>query len=425
MFACIHLPQSSGFPADIAALARQFSPQVEQISVQTVVCSIAGLGKLLGTPHQIAAEIARCGASIGIQANLAIASNRDTAVLAGMNLPGVNVIPPGQEAEVLGDLPVKVLPATEEFLETLDRWGIRTLADLAALPQIGLVERLGDEGERMRRLAAGETSRPLQIASLPEEYTARHILDEPLALLERLLFVVSSLLQDLMKRLQNQALATNQVTLCLQLEGGETSTRILEFPLPVQDTRVLLKQIQLDLEAHPPGGAVGSLEIELRPVNPRLLQGGLFRPAAPEPDKLHVVLARITAIVGRGRVGTPVILNTHRPDAYNIRQYVLNESEEDFREFPSDLPLQLAVRLFRPALNATVKLKHDRPAWLTAQGIRGSVVTATGPWRISGDWWAPTIWNREEWDVGLNDGALYRIYLQPALARWFVDGVYD
>jgi protein ImuB len=362
---------------------------------------------------------------MGILANLAIASNADTAVLAGMNLPGINVIAPGQEAEAIGDLPVKVLPATEEFLETLERWGIRTLADLAALPRIGLVERLGDEGERMRRLAAGETSRPLQIASLPEEYIARHILDEPLTLLERLLFVVSPLLQDLMKRLQSQALATNQVTLRLRLEGGETNTRILEFPLPVQDARVLLKQIQLDLEAHPPEGAVQSLEMELRPVNPRLLQGGLFRPAAPEPDKLHVVLARITAIVGPGRAGSPVILDTHRPDAYSIRQYVLNENEDDFRKPPGDLPLRLAVRLFRPALNATVKLKQDRPAWLAARGIRGAVVTATGPWRTSGDWWTSTVWNREEWDVGLNDGALYRIYVEPASARWFVDGVYD
>ena len=193
MYACIHRRPPSVSSADVAGLARQFSPSVEQISAGTVVCSIAGLDRLIGTPHQVAAEISRCGASMGIQANLAIAANPDTAVLAALNLPGVTVIPPGREAEVLGELPIGALPATAEFLETLDRWGIATFADLAALPPIGLVERLGEDGERMRRLARGETNRPLQIAPIPEEYTASHILEQPLALLEPLLFVISSL----------------------------------------------------------------------------------------------------------------------------------------------------------------------------------------------------------------------------------------
>lgn len=425
MYACIHRRPPSVSSADVAGLARQFSPSVEQISAGTVVCSIAGLDRLIGTPHQVAAEISRCGAAMGIQANLAIAANPDTAVLAALNLPGVTVIPAGREAEVLGELPIGALPATAEFLETLDRWGIATFADLAALPPIGLVERLGEDGERMRRLARGETNRPLQIAPIPEEYTASYILEQPLALLEPLLFVISSLIHDLVRKLQRQALATNRMTLRLELEGGSTHTRALEFPLPVHAAEVLLKQMQLDLEAHPPGAAVAALELQLDPVKPRVLQGGLFRPAAPAPDKLHIVLARITALVGPGRAGSPAILDTHRPDAYTIRQYVLEEKAADPPGPPGDGALRLSSRLFRPALAATVKLKQGRPAWLAARSVKGAVVAAAGPWRTSGDWWALTAWARDEWDVGLDDGILYRIYQEPASTRWFVDGVYD
>jgi protein ImuB len=425
VFACIHLTSPPIPSVDLGALAQQFSPLVERISAGTVVCSIAGLDKLIGTPHQIAAEIARRGAAMGIQASLAIAANPDTAVLAAVNLPGVTVIPPGKEAEALGDLPVEALPATAEFLETLDRWGIVTLADLAALPAIGLVERLGEEGERMRRLALGQGNRPLQIAPTPRDYTASLTLDQPLALLEPLLFVISSLIHDLVRQLKHQALATNRMTLRLELEGGATHTRTLEFPLPVHDTGVLLKQMQLDLEAHPPGAAVAALEVQLDPVKPRVLQGGLFRPVAPEPDKLHIVLARIAALVGPGRVGSPAILDTHRPDAYAVRQYALEEKAADPQAPREDWPLRLSSRLFRPALVATVKLKQGRPAWLAARSVKGAVVAAAGPWRTSGDWWAPTVWARDEWDVDLDDGALYRIYQEMASSCWFVDGVYD
>ncbi len=430
MFACIHLTSPSIPSVDLTALAGQFSPLVERIADGTVVCSIDGLDKLIGTPHEIAAEIARRGAAMGIQANLAIAANPDTAVLAALNLPGVTVIPPGREAEILGDLPIAALPATTEFLETLDRWGITTLAGLAALPAIGLVERLGEEGERMRRLALGEITRPLQIAFIPRDYIAKLDFDQPLTLLEQLLFTLSSLLHDLTRQLKQQELATNRITLHLALEDHTTCTRRLEFPLPVTDTKVLLKQVQLDLEAHPPGAAVVSMEVQLDPVKPRVLQGGLFLPATPEPDKLHMILTRIAALAGPDRVGSPAILDTHRPDAYTIRQYELetriveNAAGEPEKQ-RNDLPLRLSSRLFRPPLAATVKLKQDRPAWLAAHRIKGVVVTAAGPWRTSGDWWAPTVWARDEWDVGLDDGALYRIYQEMASSCWFVDGVYD
>jgi protein ImuB len=430
VFACIHLTLLPISSVDLVALAQQFSPLVERISAGTVVCSVAGLDKLIGPPHQIATEIARCGSAMGIQANLAIASNPDTAVLAAVNLPGVTVIPQGKEAKFLGNLPVGALPATAVFLETLDRWGITTLADLAALPVIGLVERLGEEGERMQHLVLGETTRPLQIAPAPQDYTAHLDLDQPLALLEPLLFVLSSLIHDLVRQLKHQALATNRMTLRLALEDRTTRTHTLGFPLPVNDTGVLLKQAQLDLEAHPPGAAVVSLEVQLDPVKPRVLQGGLFRPAAPEPDKLHILLARIAALVGKGRVGSPEILDTHQPDAYAVRPstlevHVAESTAWDATEQRNDWPLRLSSRLFRPALVATVKLTHGRPAWVLAPSIKGAVVAAAGPWRTSGGWWASTVWARDEWDVGLDDGALYRIYQEMASARWFVDGVYD
>ena len=57
--------------------------------------------------------------------------------------------------------------------------------------------------------------------------------------------------------------------------------------------------------------------------------------------------------------------------------------------------------------------------------FHGQILEIGGPWRSSGDWWNPDQWNRDEYDLALSDGALYRIYLDRAPDKWFVEGVYD
>src|SRR6266446_3685091 len=311
MFACLY---ASSLGDALAALAAEFSPLVEKTAPDTVIFSIVGLERLIGAPQQIAAEVARRGSAMGIHANLAIAHNPDTARLAARHLAGITIIAPGKEADRLGGIPITALDCTPELIETLDRWGIRTLADLAALPEIGLAERLGDEGVWLRRLALGRTRRPLKIAAPPQDFERRMELEQPVALVEPLLFLFASLLGELMNKLE----AANRVHLALELENKSEHRRTLEFPVPVRDSKILLKHLQLDLEAHPPAAAIVAIRIWLDPAKPRVLQNCLFVPAAPGPDKLLVVLGRVAVLVGERRVGSPELLNTHRADAFRI-----------------------------------------------------------------------------------------------------------
>ncbi|HLK22599.1 MAG TPA: hypothetical protein VKT81_26820, partial [Bryobacteraceae bacterium] len=64
------------------------------------------------------------------------------------------------------------------------------------------------------------------------------------------------------------------------------------------------------------------------------------------------------------------------------------------------------------------------PAHVTAANIHGKVLNAAGPWRSSGNWWTPTQWTRDEWDITLSNSTLYRIYTEPP-DRWFIEGSYD
>ena len=152
MFACLH---GSG---KLAALAFEFSPSVEQTGADTITFDASGLDRLFGFPQDIAAAIARRAAEMGVKASLALASNPDAAICAARGFSGIGIVPYGDEAKFLGSLPLTLLAPSAELQETLERWGIRRFQDLAALPPLGIAERLGPEG--LRSSCTARTTRP-------------------------------------------------------------------------------------------------------------------------------------------------------------------------------------------------------------------------------------------------------------------------
>jgi protein ImuB len=375
MFACIHGP-------DAARLADSFSPFVETVDERTAVFSV--------TSRQL-------GRLKGMQA--AVAATAEAAILAARNLPGYTFIAPGQEARGLGALSIDALPPDPELFQTFHLWGIRSLEDLVRLPSDALASRLGARGLWLQRLARGAFDRPLRPQLLAEIYEESADLDHPLKLREPLLFLIARFLHDLTARLKSQSLAA--AALHLTLNGNQ---RTHSLPFPTRDVKLLLKLVEHSLERQPPEAPVAKIHLQLIPTEPRRIQHGLFTPAAPEPEKLELTLGKIRGLVGEKNVGYPELFDTHRPGFAR----------------PAESRSYLPFRYFRPPLEARVT--SDR---LWTRMFQGKIVQIAGPWRSSGDWWHPDTWNRDEYDLALSDGALYRIYLDRAPKKWFVEGVYD
>jgi len=453
--------------------AQSFSPRVEDFAPDTLWLDLSGLDKLFGPLPKIAREIYRRAAEMGLETNVAVASTLESALLAAQGFSGVTVVPEKKEAEVLGGLPVDVLFAgdadfenSEQFLETFRRWGVRKFRDLAELPEIALTERLGQEGLNLQRKARGMGMRNLIPCDPPLVFEEVIELEYPIVLLEPLAFVLNRMLEQLCARLHGRALAAQELRLELTLENGRQShpvsptngetrmghpipdssqifQRTIRLPVPLLDAKTFLKLLQLDLKANPPGAPVVKVHLRIEPAKPRPAQNGFFIPSSPEPEKLELTLARINGIVGDGRVGSPMLLDTHRREAFEMRHFTPSESiswSEGRLARPAGgrpaLPSQTgeiitALRIFRPPIAVRVSHRNGTPSHVMSRKrrqISGEVLWAAGPWRSSGDWWEQDAWVRDEWDIAVqeNNGiVLYRLIHDLLTSEWLLEGSYD
>jgi protein ImuB len=422
MYACVYVRGDSrdDLKAVLLDCVSSISPLYAVTEERAAVLDLRGLGKLFGSAPDIVQEIDRRTSAAGLTANVAVAANIDTAIAAAKGFPGITVIASGEEGRVLAPLPVALLGPTEDAAETLQCWGIRTFGELAALPERGVAERMGAEGLYLQKLARGWVRRPLVPHTDKLTFEDSIELEHALDLLEPLSFLLSRLLNGLCGRLEEQALATNAIELTLGLEDGSDFVRTLNLPFANRDAGNFLKLLQYGLDAHPPGAPIVKVTLKLTPVEPRRLQNGLFIPLAPEAEKLELTLARIAAVIGEGQAGSPEVLDTHRPDAFRVVKFDANAKPD----MQASGPVQLGVRRFRPPVPARVEAVDGKPRRISARVMNGKIVAYAGPWRTCGEWWREDAWDRDEWDIALANGALYRIF-SDRQGNWFVDGNYD
>jgi protein ImuB len=410
--------------------AGSFSPRVEDRSdgcAFLCVIDIAGTEKLLGSPEVLARTLLRRVQVLGVSASVAISRNFYTALsyVRGSS-SRMAFIAPGNEGPALAPLPLKVLDISNEHAETFGLWGVRTLGAVAGLPEKELISRIGQEGRRLRQLARGELPHHFVPYEAKFELEKRMELDTPVEELERLLFVVNVMLEQLIFRVTTRVLALASVTITLSLEGNAVHTRTVRPALPTNDRPLWLKLLQLDLEAHPPPAAIGAVTLTAEPGSTSKVQLGLFSPQLPEPMRLDVTLARIRALVGDDCVGSPVLRDTNQPDGFRVEPFKVPSAPSS----PSaTVSSSAAMRQLRPPEKASITLRDRQPASFVFRDCRYEVEHAYGPWLAEGDWWTRQTWALEQWDLiaRSSDGAMLCCCLVRDLKEqsWHVVTLYD
>jgi protein ImuB len=365
---------------------------------------------------------------------------------AARGFSGITVINAGQEALKLGRLPIEVLQLDPDTLETLHSWGIHDFKSLATLHHISITKRLGQKGLYLQQLARGQVQRELVPFEPSDHFEESIELEEPVLLLESVAFLLNRLLTQLMVRLKMRSLATDEVQLHCQLEvhsdrhlqsGSSISTvqshqRTVKLPVATQDEKILLKLLQLDLDAHPPPAPIKKITLKSVPTQIRFGQPDFFQACALDPAKLEVTIANLRAVAGekdhhdRNQVGFSEVADSYKSDSVEVLPFpaARKRSNENSPTMP-----KFALRRFRCLKQTMVELEHEMPSAMSFGAKKKRVLNRSGPWHSGGTWWDKTgEWNRDIWDVELGSSGAkrwYRILRDYQSAKWFIEGVYD
>jgi Nucleotidyltransferase/DNA polymerase involved in DNA repair len=326
----------------------------------------------------------------------------------------------------------------QQILTILHKWGIHTIGQFAALDKEELAARLGPEAVRMwERAGNGQSSRPLKFVQPPESFEESFEFENELETAEPLLFMLRRFLEQLSVRLSAVYQVIKELTLRITFTNKQIYERCFKIPQLTNDVDLLFRMLHTHLENFKSEYPITAVSLQAEPANPSRQQFGLFETSLRDPNQLYETLGRLVALLGSDRVGTPVLEETHRPNAFHLEPFsweqpggttsvsshYSSDATERVPPISTNAMSKPALRRFRPNIAASVLLAEGQPIHLRSGQVSGAVSGQLGPYRTSGNWWDEKIWLRSEWDLELEGGEILRAH--EVKGKWNVDGIYD
>lgn len=401
--------------------AYAFSPNVESTAPGVCTMESKGLGiQLDETARPFGSKILQALGQFHLESQIGFAATPSLALLAARSAKPLRVVQ--DSMEFVSALPVTASEPPLETLEILNRWGIQTIGALLGLGKDAVVGRLGGAAAELFDRVSIHSSRPLKLIAPPLEFSEQMEFEREIETTEPLLFVLRRFVEQLSRRLELAFLVISEFQLRLGLSSGGNHERVFKIPAPTANVETLFRILRAHLETVRTDSPIVSLRLDATPSKPGSHQFGLFETTLRDPNQFAETLGRLMALCGPDRVGTPQVEASHQPDAFWMQppHFDLAATKNPKRDAGN---LGLSLRRFRPAISAIIEFRGERPALLRSPSCNGPIVGARGPFLSSGNWWDDSRWAREEWDVQIADGSLYRIFRSRDGS--FVEGVYD
>src|SRR5215470_13903645 len=249
-----------------------------------------------------------------------------------------------------------------QILAILHKWGIHSLGQLALLDKQQLGARLGPEAVRMWERANGQSNRVLKLIRPPEAFEESFEFENEVETAEPLLFMLRRFLEQLAIRLSGIYLVAKELTLRITFTDKQIYKRIFKIPQPTNNIDLLFRMLHTHLENFKSESPIVAVAVSAQPIKPAREQFGLFETTLRNPHQLSETLARLAALLGAARVGTPVLEETHRPDAFRMEAFAWHVVAIDHNRAKAVEPTSRpALRRFRPNVSASVLLDEDGP----------------------------------------------------------------
>lgn len=402
------------------------SPKVSAVEPGHFILDASGLS-YLGGEKKLCRLIHKLAAKAGFHdVHVGIADSAFTALVASkFKRRQYYIVPVGCDKDFLSSLTISHLPINDDMQRSLHELGIRTMGQMVSLGEEALVQRFGHDGVRAWLLANGLDKAEPSLPVAEREFKCRVDLNSPIELLHEIQFVLKSLLDRLVRELQQEALWAEELVLGFFNGDDKFDERPIKLLRPTSHAKFLLEVIRLSLEANPIRREVTGITLSIsrycgenwEQVNIGADSGSHIENGAikhspdsaiaelPPDNKglsLTLMLQRFVSRLGDTSVVRPVPNDQHIPEKSALWLPVaskptvnpvlpINLSYSNNFIAASNLAAGLTLRQCQKPIPALVEFQGETPCSISYEGTWYTVSQITLPERLSGLWWAAPV----------------------------------
>jgi len=359
------------------------------------------------------ARAALCG--IDLPFRFSVATNKFTARCASLLRDGT-VCESGQERALLAPLPVEVLEIDPAVVARLELLGVRTLGNVAKLPHGPFVRRFGARAAHWHDRARGVDATPF-IPRPHALHIAAHMYGEgSVQTEEQLYFALRMLAGRVHEDLTRLGKRARELNVRIECENGDIRDLIIGIAQATADQAMLFDLARAKIEGLTFDAPVSGVRLGASQFEDGATETTLFSGSDPDPALLEVAVARLEAALDGRPARARLVAGNHAEKQFDYDPFGTLVPSSTVAS-PGPVPPQLQLH---PVREIDVQVLQKAPAFVGSPPQ--AVLDFAGPWRVDETWFErPVI--RDEYDVLLEDGTLYRIFRQGS--RWYLRGAYD
>lgn len=329
------------------------------------------------------------------------------------------VAPAGQTLPALAPLPVAALRLPPATCTRLQRLGIRTVADLVALPRASLARRFGAGVLWRLDQALGDIPEPITPLPPPAPFAFRMTLPEPIGLLKDVEAGLDRLLVRLCARLEARGMGARRLVFTARRVDQASVQAELRLARPMRDAPRMAALFARGLEELEAGYGIDQIRLEAMELEALPLRQITSHRAA-QGDDLADVITKLGNRIGLENITRFLPADSHLPEkSFSVVPAAYSKASSSWAS-----PAPRPMLIFPP--ESIAGHSPEPPTRFRWRRLRFRVGHAIGPERIAPEWWFDhPEWHsgvRDYWRVFTHEGRRLWLFFTPQAPGWFVAG---